>query len=119
MTADGVMSSGTAVAAVRASRSRRVRRSGLVLGCLAVAGVAIGKLERCDWSEQRPEWPRTKSLEQVLEERLEPLGVPVLYLLPVGHATHLATLPLGVTATLDADARTLTVDQPALRPATT
>jgi len=80
-----------------------------------VAGVAVGKLERCDWSEQRPEWPRTKSLEQVLEEHLEPLGVPVLYLLPIGHAKHLATLPLGVTATLDADARTLTVDQPALR----
>jgi muramoyltetrapeptide carboxypeptidase len=82
-----------------------------------VVGAAIGDLERCDWSEQRPEWPRTKSLEQVLEEHLEPLGVPVLYKLPVGHARHLATLPLGVTATLDADARTLTVDQPALRPA--
>jgi muramoyltetrapeptide carboxypeptidase len=81
----------------------------------AVAGVAVGRMERCDWSEQRPEWPRTKSLEQVLEEHLEPLGVPVLYQLPVGHAKHLATLPLGVAATLDADARTLTVDQPALR----
>jgi muramoyltetrapeptide carboxypeptidase len=81
-----------------------------------VVGVAVGDLERCDWSEQRPEWPRTKSLEQVLEEHLEPLGVPVLYRLPVGHAKHLATLPLGMTATLDADARTLTVDQPALRP---
>jgi muramoyltetrapeptide carboxypeptidase len=83
----------------------------------AVAGVAVGRMERCDWSEQRPEWPRTKSLEQVLEEHLEPLGVPVLYQLPIGHAKHLATLPLGVAATLDADARTLTVDQPALRPA--
>ena len=41
----------------------------------------------------------------------------MLYLLPIGHAKHLATLPLGVTATVDADARTLTVDQPALRPA--
>jgi muramoyltetrapeptide carboxypeptidase len=82
----------------------------------AVVGVAIGDLEDCEWSERRPEWPRTKSLEQVLEEHLEPLGVPVLYKLPVGHAKHLATLPLGVAATLDADARTLTVDQPALRP---
>jgi muramoyltetrapeptide carboxypeptidase len=82
-----------------------------------VAGVAIGELEQCDWSEQRPKWPRTKSLEQVLEEHLEPLGVPVLYKLPVGHAKHLATLPLGVTATLDADARTLTIEQPALREA--
>ncbi len=61
-----------------------------------VVGVAIGEMDKCDWSEQRPEWPRTKSLEQVLEEHLEPLGVPVLYKLPVGHAKHLATLPLGV-----------------------
>jgi muramoyltetrapeptide carboxypeptidase len=52
-------------------------------------------------------------LEQVLEEHLEPLGV--LYRLPVGHGRHLATLPLGVAATLDADARTLAVDEPALR----
>jgi hypothetical protein len=27
------------------------------------------------------------------EEHLEPLGVPVLYGLPTGHAKHLATLP--------------------------
>jgi muramoyltetrapeptide carboxypeptidase len=80
-----------------------------------VAGVAVGKMERCEWSDQRPEWPRTKSLEQVLEEHLEPLGVPVLYLLPIGHARHLATLPLGVPATLDADAGTLVVEQPAMR----
>jgi muramoyltetrapeptide carboxypeptidase len=83
-----------------------------------VVGVVVGDMERCEWSEQRPEWPRTKSLEQVLEEHLEPLGVPVLYRLPIGHARHLATLPLGVAATLDADARTLTVDRPALRPVT-
>jgi muramoyltetrapeptide carboxypeptidase len=79
-----------------------------------VAGVVVGEMEKCDWREGRPEWPRTKSLEDVLEQHLEPLGVPVLYRLPLGHGKHLATLPLGVTATLDADARTLTVDQPAL-----
>ena len=32
-----------------------------------------------------------------------------------GHTKHLAALPLGVTCTLDADAKTLTVDEPALR----
>ena len=45
------------------------------------------------------------------------IGVPVLYKRPLGHAKHLATLPLGVTATLDADARSLTVEEPALRQA--
>jgi muramoyltetrapeptide carboxypeptidase len=60
-----------------------------------VVAVAVGDMERCDWSEQRPEWPRTRSLEQVLEEHLQPLGVPVLYKLPVGHARHLAPFPWG------------------------
>jgi hypothetical protein len=32
----------------------------------------------------------------------------------LGHGKHLATLPLGVSATLDGDARTLTIDDPAL-----
>jgi muramoyltetrapeptide carboxypeptidase len=82
----------------------------------AVAGVVVGDMEKCDWREERPEWSRTKSIEDVLEERLEPLGVPVLYKLPLGHGKHLAALPLGVTATLDADARTLSMDGPALRP---
>jgi muramoyltetrapeptide carboxypeptidase len=42
------------------------------------------------------------------------LGVPVLYKLPLGHGKHLAAIPLGVDATLDADARTLTFEQPGL-----
>jgi muramoyltetrapeptide carboxypeptidase len=71
-------------------------------------------MEKCDWREQRPEWPQTRSIEDVLERYLEPLGVPVLYKLPLGHGKHLAALPLGVTATLDADARTLVIEQPAL-----
>jgi muramoyltetrapeptide carboxypeptidase len=36
----------------------------------------------------------------------------VLYRAPLGHGKHLATIPLGVVATLDADARTLTIEQP-------
>jgi muramoyltetrapeptide carboxypeptidase len=40
----------------------------------------------------------------------------VLYRLPLGHGRHLATLPLGVIATLDADERRLTIEQPALAP---
>jgi muramoyltetrapeptide carboxypeptidase len=79
-----------------------------------LAGVVVGEMAKCEWREDKPEWPRTKSVEDVLEQRLEPLGVPVLYKLPLGHGKHLATLPLGVPATLDADARTLTIDEPAL-----
>ena len=50
----------------------------------------------------------------VFEQHLGPLGVPVLFNLPLGHGKHLATIPLGATATIDADARTLSIDEPAL-----
>jgi muramoyltetrapeptide carboxypeptidase len=81
-----------------------------------VRGVAVGDLEGCEWSDGGgAPWPHTKTLEEVLEERLGALGVPVLYPLPFGHGGRLATIPLGVEATLDADAGTLTISQPALR----
>jgi muramoyltetrapeptide carboxypeptidase len=82
-----------------------------------VSGVVVGQMEKSDYGDLRPvsDWARSRTLEDVLEERLGSLGVPVLYGLPLGHAKHLAALPLGVTCTLDADARTLTVDEPALR----
>jgi muramoyltetrapeptide carboxypeptidase len=79
-----------------------------------VLGVVVGDMEKCDWREVRPEWPRTRSIEDVLELHLEPLGVPVLYKLPLGHGKHLASIPLGVPATLDADARTLTFEHTGL-----
>jgi muramoyltetrapeptide carboxypeptidase len=80
-----------------------------------IVGVVVGEMKDCDWSEDRPEAPRNRSLEDVLERHLASLGVPVLYKLPLGHGKHLATIPLGVTATVDADARTLTIDQPGVQ----
>ena len=56
-----------------------------------------------------------RSLEDVLELHLCGLGVPVIYGLPLGHGPHLATVPFGVEATVDADARTLTIDEPGVR----
>ena len=80
-----------------------------------VAGIVVGELPEGEWGEGLgPDWPRASTLEDVLEQRLGDLGVPVLYGLPVGHGETLSTLPLGVRATLDADARTLTIDEPAL-----
>ena len=79
-----------------------------------VRGVVVGDMEKSDWGDHPAGWPRTRSLEDVLEVHLEPLGVPVLYKLPLGHGKHLAAIPLGVTATLDADARTLTIEHAGL-----
>jgi muramoyltetrapeptide carboxypeptidase len=78
-----------------------------------VAGVVVSDLEGC--GKPDPDVVQDRSLEDVLEIHLAPLGVPVLYGLPLGHGPHLATMPLGVEATLDADARTLTIDEPGVR----
>jgi muramoyltetrapeptide carboxypeptidase len=78
-----------------------------------IAGVVVGEMKDCDWGDLRPasDWARSRSLEDVLEEHLEPLGVPALYGLPLGHGKHLASIPLGVRYTLDADRRTLTLEE--------
>jgi muramoyltetrapeptide carboxypeptidase len=80
-----------------------------------VQGIVIGECPGCEWHEW-PSSPRAKTLEEVFESRLGGLGVPVLYGLPLGHGASIATVPLGVEATLDADALSLTVDAPALVP---
>jgi len=47
-------------------------------------------------------------------DRLGPLEVPIVWELGFGHCSPTLTIPLGVRATLDADAGTLTLDEPAL-----
>ena len=79
-----------------------------------VVGVVVGELEKCDWSEERPEFPQTLSIEDVLERYIEPLGVPALYGYPLGHGERLCTIPLGVSVTLNGNSRTLTIEEPAL-----
>lgn len=80
-----------------------------------VRGIVIGDLTDCEWNDGGgAPWPHTKTLEEVLEDRLSPLGIPVVYPFPFGHGPHKATLPLGVQATLDAETCTLTITEPAL-----
>jgi len=82
-----------------------------------VAGVVVGEMKDCDWGDQRQasDWARSRSLEDVLEKQLGGLGVPVLYKLPLGHGKHLASIPLGVRYTLDAERRTLTLEEQPFR----
>src|SRR5256885_595378 len=82
-----------------------LRRAGLLDG---LAGIALGQFTRCVDG-----WP--VSIAEVLADRLSGLGVPVLGGLPIGHGYGQGTVPVGVPATLDGAAGTLTVD-PAVRP---
>jgi muramoyltetrapeptide carboxypeptidase len=72
----------------------------------AVAGVVLG-----DAPGKHSGTTQELSIEDVYEELLRPLGVPVIAGLPIGHGKHHATVPIGATATLDADAGTLIVDE--------
>ena len=80
----------------------QLRRSGCLDG---VRGVAVGQFIRS--AEPKPgKW----SVIDVLYDQLEPLCVPVLGGLPIGHGSHPPTVPLGSMATLDTASRTLTID---------
>jgi muramoyltetrapeptide carboxypeptidase len=80
-----------------------------------VAGIVVAEHARVGPRSFRPAFPSTLSLEDVIDEVLRPLSVPTLYNLPLGHGTHLATVPLGVRARLDADAGRLEILESGVR----
>jgi muramoyltetrapeptide carboxypeptidase len=64
-----------------------------------------------------PEGPEsTLSVEEMLDELIAPLGIPAIANVPIGHGKHMATMPLGATVRLDADAKTLEVVEAAVDP---
>jgi len=73
-----------------------------------VAGVVFGYCTKC--SVEAPSF----SFEEILRDRLEPLGVPAMAGLAFGHLPKMLTLPIGLEATLDADAGTLTIEEAAV-----
>ncbi|MCY3773766.1 MAG: LD-carboxypeptidase [Gemmatimonadetes bacterium] len=77
-----------------------------------VSGIVIGECAGCGSAPNNPAFPYGNfSIEEVFAERLLPLGIPVIFGLGIGHGTYKATLPLGVRATLDGDARRLTIEE--------
>ncbi|KUN89714.1 LD-carboxypeptidase [Streptomyces bungoensis] len=71
-----------------------------------VRGVLLGSWENCAGPAE---------LRLLLTDRLGALGVPVVEDFGFGHCAGALTIPFGVTAELDAEAATLTLDEPALR----
>ncbi|MFC5213135.1 S66 peptidase family protein [Streptomyces coerulescens] len=78
-------------------------RAGLFEG---VRGVLLGSWQECEPYER---------VRALLLDRLGGLGVPVVEEFGFGHCEGALTIPFGVSAELDADAGTLTLDEPALR----
>lgn len=76
------------------------------------AGIIAGGWTNCDVAEDHRY--AGLRLADVLTDRLGDLDIPVLLDLPIGHIDEQWTLPLGATATLDADAGTLTIEEPSV-----
>ena len=74
-----------------------------------VAGIAIGLNADCEDPKAKTTMEYRQTLEDVLEERLLPLKIPVVSGLPFGHVPHNATLPVGARAILDANRGTLSL----------
>jgi muramoyltetrapeptide carboxypeptidase len=66
-----------------------------------VAGIAIGTNKNCIDPKAKGCKEYRQTMEDVFKERLAQLKVPVVLGLPFGHVSMNATLPVGVTATLD------------------
>jgi muramoyltetrapeptide carboxypeptidase len=81
----------------------QLRNAGMFDGA---AGIVVGDI-KAKWSGGIAEL----SAEDIVEEVLAPLGLPLIFGLPIGHNKHHATVPLGALATLDADAGTLIVEE--------
>ena len=77
------------------------------------AGIVFGECSRCTPKDYKPGFDNNLSLGEVVDEILGKLRIPVLAGLTIGHTADQLTLPLGVAATLDADAGTLTITESA------
>lgn len=80
-----------------------------------VAGVAVGVNQDCDDPADAKAKEYKQSSADVLQERLKPLGVPVVTGLPFGHQPLNATIPIGVRARLDANLGDLIITEAAVR----
>lgn len=63
-----------------------------------ISGFIFGKCVKCDAEE--PE--KAFTIKQVLEQHVKPLGIPSFYGAMIGHIANKYTLPIGVSAEIDA-----------------
>jgi muramoyltetrapeptide carboxypeptidase len=84
-----------------------LRTSGLIQ---QAAGILVGEMTRTD--ERQDEGIGSRPWRDIVADRLGNLGIPLAIDFPFGHAKNMLTLPLGITARLDATAGTLTYLEP-------
>jgi len=72
-----------------------------------LSGLLVGDLSECG---------SRSDLNDLIQERLAAVSLPMLSGVPIGHERRNLTLPMGLPATLDAGSGTLTYHQPATAP---
>jgi muramoyltetrapeptide carboxypeptidase len=80
--------------------------SGALAKC---AGIVFGRFTEIPPDTNEAERPL--SLERILQEAADRCGVPCIANAPFGHVDDQFTLPLGATAVLDADQRTIIIER--------
>jgi muramoyltetrapeptide carboxypeptidase len=73
----------------------------------AAAAIVFGECSECGARDYQPSFTWDSSLGEVLDNILGSARVPAFTGLTIGHTSDQLTLPLGVQATLNADAQTL------------
>jgi muramoyltetrapeptide carboxypeptidase len=76
-----------------------------------IAGLIFGECEDCHPNDYKPSFALPYTMGEVVQNILGGLKVPVLSGLTIGHTDDQLTLPLGVMATLDADAGILDITE--------
>jgi muramoyltetrapeptide carboxypeptidase len=74
----------------------------------------FGECHECSPNDYKPSFAWNRTFGEVLDDRLQDVGVPVLSGLTIGHTGDQLTLPLGVMASLDADKAILNVEEAAV-----
>jgi muramoyltetrapeptide carboxypeptidase len=77
-------------------------------------GVIIDRCAKCGPADYKPAFETTFSVEEVFQDRLSRLNVPVLFGLSLGHTADKPILPLGVKASLDVSTKKLYIDEAAV-----
>lgn len=77
----------------------------------AAAGVIFGRCLNCDAKQGN-----SLTLLEAIRHNLVGLGIPCIYGFATGHTVHKATLPIGITGTLDAGNCSLFIGETATRP---
>lgn len=75
------------------------------------AGIAIGQFTKCEAEDTAHSF----TVQEVLEDRLKDLRIPIVTGLQFGHIPQKYTYPIGIMAELDADTGTLTLLESAVK----